>query len=163
MAGFGLIEVLIAMFVLAIGILGAGALQTVGMQTTQGGYYRTQAMFLAADAVDRMRANRASLASYNGVDSSNSYGVNSCWSSSTGCSAADLAAVDIYQWTQNFTASPPLLPSGRGTIATVGGDPHTFLITITWNENEWKNNSNSYVRDAAGAKSYAIQINLDDH
>ncbi len=58
--GFSLIEVLIALLVLAIGLLGLAALQAQGLRFNYDAYVRTQATNLAYDIVDRMRTNRAS-------------------------------------------------------------------------------------------------------
>ncbi|HLE93281.1 MAG TPA: type IV pilus modification protein PilV, partial [Sulfuricaulis sp.] len=55
--GFSLIEVLVALLVLSIGLLGLAALQTTSLQYNTGSYFRTQATFLAYDIIDRMRAN----------------------------------------------------------------------------------------------------------
>ena len=55
--GFSLIEVLIAILVLAIGLLGMANMQASGMRSTHGAYLRTQATFLAGDILDSMRAN----------------------------------------------------------------------------------------------------------
>ena len=57
--GFSLIEVLIALLVLAIGLLGLAALQAQGLRFNHDAYVRTQATHIAYDIVDRMRANRA--------------------------------------------------------------------------------------------------------
>lgn len=62
--GFSMIEVLIALVVLAIGLLGFALLQTMNLRYTQSANYRTQATNLAYDLLDQMRANRLSAAQY---------------------------------------------------------------------------------------------------
>ncbi|WP_116301633.1 type IV pilus modification protein PilV [Alkalilimnicola ehrlichii] len=57
--GFSLLEVLVAVLVLAIGLLGVAGLQAVSMRVNFNSEMRTQATFLAYDVLDRMRANRA--------------------------------------------------------------------------------------------------------
>jgi len=54
--GSTLIEVLIAMLLLAVGLLGMAGLQTLSLRTTHDAYLRTQATILAADGAERMRA-----------------------------------------------------------------------------------------------------------
>ncbi len=54
--GFTLLEVLIAIVVLAIGLLGLAALQLRGLTDTGNAYLRSQATWLAYDVADRMRA-----------------------------------------------------------------------------------------------------------
>ena len=57
--GATLIEVLVAMLVLSIGLLGLAGMQMTALKSNQSAYYRSQATVLAYDIIDRMRANRA--------------------------------------------------------------------------------------------------------
>ena len=57
--GAGLIEVMIALFVTAIGLLGLAALQGKAQRAELESYQRTQALILLQDMASRMRANRA--------------------------------------------------------------------------------------------------------
>jgi len=57
--GFTLLEVLIAVVVLSIGLLGLAGLQTTGLRNNQDAYARTQAATLANDMADRIRSNMA--------------------------------------------------------------------------------------------------------
>jgi len=57
--GFTLIEILIALLVLAIGALGLASLQTFSLQSGQTSYFRTQATNLAYEVTDFARANRS--------------------------------------------------------------------------------------------------------
>ena len=60
--GFSLIEVLVAMLVLAIGLLGLAALQTQGVRFNHDAYVRSNATALAYEIMDKMRARRGSVA-----------------------------------------------------------------------------------------------------
>src|SRR3990167_4605539 len=99
--GFSLIEVLVALLVLSIGLLGLAALQTTSLQFNTGSYFRTQATFLAYDILDRMRANSAAVADSDGngydqpVSSMVVSGVN-CHA--TNCTSAELALYDVRSW-----------------------------------------------------------------
>ena len=158
-AGFSLIEVLISMFILAVGLLGAGALQTVGLQTTMGAYNRSQATFLASDIVDRMRGNRDALASYNNVDTNSPITTaTACLTTTSGCAPAELANANISEW-QGYFNDINMLPGGRGRIVSTGVDD--FVITISWNEREWS--STSYVRNEADTKTYQLAVSLKDN
>lgn len=55
--GFTLIEVLVAIVVLATGLLGLAGLQVWGVRNTNNAYLRSQATLLANDMAERMRAN----------------------------------------------------------------------------------------------------------
>lgn len=57
--GVSLIEVLIAVLVLSVGLLGLGALQGVALQSGQLSYQRTQATNLAYRVADEFRAHRS--------------------------------------------------------------------------------------------------------
>lgn len=56
--GYSLLEILIAVLVLSIGLLGLAGLQTFSMQSNQSAAQVSQATFLTEDLLDRMRANR---------------------------------------------------------------------------------------------------------
>jgi len=58
LAGFSLIEVLVALLVLSIGLLGIAMLQIQGVRFNYGSYSRSQAVLLANDFAERMYANR---------------------------------------------------------------------------------------------------------
>jgi type IV pilus assembly protein PilV len=65
-AGFSMIELLVAIVVLALGLLGFALLQTMSLRFAQSANHRTQATNLAYDLLDQMRANRYQAAWYSG-------------------------------------------------------------------------------------------------
>lgn len=65
-----MIEILIALFVLAVGLLGFAGLQLMALSSSEEGYLRSQATQLAEDMATRMRANRMYI---NNTDIANSY------------------------------------------------------------------------------------------
>lgn len=68
--GFGLVEVLVAVLVLATGLLGLAATMLVASRTQQHAIARTQAAWLATDLVERMQLNPVAAAqgAYDGTD-----------------------------------------------------------------------------------------------
>lgn len=62
--GFSLIEVLIALVVLAVGLLGLALLQTMNLRYTVSSQQRTQAVTLAGQMLDTIRLNRSELSAY---------------------------------------------------------------------------------------------------
>ncbi len=62
--GVGLIEVLVALFILALGVLGFSALQLRAMDAAQEATEHTVAMNNARDLAERMRINRTALSDY---------------------------------------------------------------------------------------------------
>ena len=113
-------EVLIAMLILGVGLLGVAALQTVALKTNHSAYQRTQATFLAYDMMDRMRANRnAALAgNYNLAMSANPAG------------GASLAEQDLDDWIDNYLAQ--LLPAGDGSVNCTNAGVCTVIVQ--WDE-----------------------------
>lgn len=97
--GFTLIEVLIAVVVLSIGLLGLASLQSNGLRFNQSAQMRTQATQLAYDMSDRMRANMAAVS--NGAylsSSSASLATVAACHNTTGCTAAQMAGDDLARW-----------------------------------------------------------------
>jgi len=117
-AGLTLIEVLVAIVVLAVGLLGVAGLQLTALKNGQQSYTRSQASSLAYEIADRMRANRiqAGLGAYvvNGTPTATpatpTSGVN-C--SSAACTPAQLAQADVAAWYTNLQNA---LPGGAGRI-----------------------------------------------
>lgn len=126
--GFTLIEVLIAMLVLGVGLLGLAGLQASSLRNNQSAYNRSQATELAYDLADRMRANIAGIATYTAMLPTAATAKPTCLSSS-GCIPADMAKNDLYQWNLAVTTG---LPSGAGTITAAGV---VCTITISWDDN----------------------------
>ncbi|NJD05834.1 MAG: type IV pilus modification protein PilV [Methylococcaceae bacterium] len=126
--GFTLVEVLVAVLVLAIGLLGMAGLQAVGLKNNNTAYLRSQATFLAYELADRMRANNATGNEFYGtVTGTEANPNNDC--TAAPCTEQDMAKSDIYQWLQSLQSS---LPMGIGTV-TKAGAVHT--ITIKWDDN----------------------------
>lgn len=134
--GFTLIEVLIAMVVLAFGLLGLAAMQTSGLKNNLSAYQRSQATQLAYDMADRMRVNVADANEASGkyataaitTSHTQANSAKTTCKTTTGCSVADMAENDIYEW--NATVSR-VLPSGVGTITFAAS---TYTITISWDD-----------------------------
>jgi type IV pilus assembly protein PilV len=128
MQGFSLLEVLVALLVLSVGLLGLAGLSAKGMNSNQSAYYLSQAMAQAYDMADRMRANRAGFAAGNYDSVSGIPSDPGCIS--TGCSStSQIALYDANRWN---TANANLLPSGRGTVTVQAGNIR--IITVMWDE-----------------------------
>jgi len=160
--GFALMEVMIAMFVLAVGILGAGAMQTIGLQANRGAYMRSQAVLLAGDMLDRIRANRKAKASYLAIDTNDTIvqalATPGCVSTAAGCAYSDLATADIVAW-RNMIRSRDYLPGGRGEITSLAtGD--NVQIRISWGETDWSAGVRS---NQTMTYNLVAAVNLGDH
>jgi len=135
--GFTLIEVLVAMVLLAVGLLGLAGLQVTSLSNNQSAYNRSQATELAYDLADRMRANVAGRATYASIAPTDAAAKPTCLNVAS-CNTATMAENDLYEWNLAVTNS---LPAGSGTIATIGGNVYT--ITITWDDDRDSNAENN--------------------
>lgn len=116
-AGFSLIEVLIALVILSVGLLGIAAMVSVSMKSKGSSYLRTQALAQANAIIDRMRANRATAitGSYDFTDAKGSVSATagsgnpastitqqSCSGDAANCSPQQIAIMDMYEWKQDL-------------------------------------------------------------
>ena len=111
--GFTLLEVLIAVLVLSIGLLGLASLQATNLRLNQEALMRSQEAHLAYDMIDRMRANMPGV-NAGGYDSPalpTSSDTN-C-TTNAGCTPAAMAAQDYFEWNSAVMAT---LPGGDGIV-----------------------------------------------
>ena len=132
--GFTLIEVLIAVVLLAGGLLGLAALQAASLKNNQSAYNRSQATQLAYDMADRIRANPTeanNLAASVYVATTTATAQSSC-KISPGCTPALMAQNDRAEWNANIITALGSLGTGSvtGNAAT-----RIFTITISWDDN----------------------------
>lgn len=132
--GFTLVEVLIALVILAVGMLGIAALLLNSLQSSRLALLRTQAVTLTSDMGDRIRANRAAGSAYALVAGSALSSPTKQCTTAGQCNAADVAAIDLYRWQQSVLTA---LPGAQTSIvvAPVGSlASNTYTITITWTQ-----------------------------
>ncbi|MGF1548025.1 MAG: type IV pilus modification protein PilV [Thiotrichales bacterium] len=56
--GFTIVEIMVALLILSIGLLGLASLQVIGVKNSGNAYYRTQAVMIANETVERIRMNK---------------------------------------------------------------------------------------------------------
>jgi len=142
-SGFTLLEVMVAIVVLSLGLLGLAGLQAASLRNNQTAYYRGIATQQAYDIADRLRANLAGVGSpnysYNNLTLGIPVGNPDCFAAA--CTPANMAISDHRQWN---TANAALLPSGNGTVVCADGPAAAgctaatgtwvFNITVMWSE-----------------------------
>ncbi len=135
--GLSLIEVLISLVVLSVGLLGIAGMQATGLRNNHAAYTKTQASALAVDMADRIRANPNGADFYAEFDTKTTIPTDpGCITDDAGCTAAQLANYDKYQWSQPLISSTaPILPGGSGTISLAGD---IFTVTLFWLEPNYK-------------------------
>lgn len=118
--GITLIEILVAIVILAIGLLGVAALQMVGLKNTHSSSLHTQATTSATDILDRMRINRSAALA----------GDYDIALSASAPSLLTVAGDDLRDWKTDLVGQ---LPSGDGAIdcSTVAG---LCVVTVRWDD-----------------------------
>jgi type IV pilus assembly protein PilV len=131
--GFTLLEILVALLVLSIGLLGLAGLQTFSLRNNHSALLRSQAVVLAYDALDRMRSNRdqAMLAAGSAYNTSysqaaGSYSATDC---SSNCTSSALATYDLAAW----KADVERLPGGQAQISIDANNKAT--VQVQWSDN----------------------------
>lgn len=129
--GFSLLEVMVAIVVFTIGLLGLGAMIGTSVRSNHVGMLHTQASFLAESIFDRMRANVQGVwaDAYDGTWKGTGSPSATCTTASP-CNAANLAANDAWTWGREVAQQ---LPNGSGTIACtprVAAPSAAILMTV---------------------------------
>ena len=120
--GVGLIEVLIAVLVMAVGMLGIAAMQATALRNSQSALERSQAVVQTYSIIDAMRANRDSALANEYVMAM------TCTAPAAG---ATLATKDKNTWITSLKADHNLGATACGRI-TRNGD--IFSITVQWDD-----------------------------
>lgn len=140
--GFSLIEVLVALLIFSIGLIGLAGLMVVSVKVNHSAFQRSQASFLAQAMSDRMRANMIGVWGklYDG-----SYPVSVGTPCADVCDPANQVTRDQMIWSQEMAT---MLPNATATIACNGAtvlgvdvrtsqrSPYNGTCTITMNWSE---------------------------
>jgi type IV pilus assembly protein PilV len=158
--GVSLIEVLIALVVLSIGLIGIAGMQTTGLQSNYTSYQYTQAAMLAESLAEGAAANTTGVqnSAYDLGAGSAPGSVSSDCGSET-CSSAQQAAWDLAGWysalgqtaVQGAPAGPrATLPAGAGSVVCADdpcSDDSPRVITVYWSAN--RDGASGYGCDAS--------------
>lgn len=131
-AGFTLVELVVAMMVMVVGIVGSIAVQATAKKNSFDAMQRAQATAMAHDVIERMRVNKSQLASYIGTDYGNKTfnNVTMCHKTNeqtlaVNCTPAQLATYDAFQWNallQGASVTKTVSDgSGQDNTISVGG------------------------------------------
>ena len=150
-AGFTLIEVLVALVVMAVGMLGIAGLYIESLRSGHMSVSYTNAVTLAASMADRIRANQTGIGAYAGAAAGNATAgtaANNCVNGAADCTAAQLATDDWFWWYEDVKAQ---MPEGRqASIQVVNAAPvNVYTILLQWPE-----------RGLAAPVSYTLTFSL---
>lgn len=139
--GVTFVELLVAVVIMSIGVLGVAALQAISLQQNRSALFRAEATQLANDILDRIRANPGG--TYAPIDIA-AAPASATVCESVECSIAQMAAYDISSWkcqldstdadgatysicdALNLSSS---LPDGKGGVTLAGS---TYTVIIEW-------------------------------
>ena len=147
--GFSLLEVLIALLILAVGLLGMASLMLHSMKSNQSSYQRTQASLLAYDMAERLRLNPTIATAGNSYVIASTASPGSAVTCPNGaCTAAQSSAVDVYEWSKAINDQQL-----SGTVARNG---NLYTINVSWDVSFTAADSGC----GAGQCSFELKVNL---
>lgn len=122
--GFSLIEILVAMVILLVGILGVGAMQATALKRGTEADVRTAALIAAADLTERVRVRLGGCTAFT-------------------CSVSGAANAELAGWQGDLKS---LLPMATGSVSV---NQTMMTITISWPETEGgKKVTKTFVQEA---------------
>jgi len=131
--GASMIEVLVAILIFSIGLLGVASTQTVGLTNTQSALHRSYAAQLSYELVDMIRSNpveaRRAASVFTKFDTTGTVPdeVAKCLKFSTaGCTTVEMANTVLARWTARLKLT---LPEGEATLIRTG---EIFELRIRW-------------------------------
>ena len=170
-SGVSLIEVLVAVLILGVAVMGYAAVQLNAVKLTEDTYSRSQAMAIAQDAAERLRANVGEAASYVNPDNwKDVSGWSSCNDKSNPCDEAGMVITDIAQLV--YMASN-MLPNGSILVDTcsfnsvdaddnpIEVDSIAACITVAWAETTVANCDQNAISDgdiADNARCVVLEV-----
>lgn len=169
--GFSLVEVMVALIIICVGLLGIAKLQALMLSNTGASRMRALAALEASSIAATMHADRDYWASTppgtttvndtaagKGVTStdSNLQATPNCAGSDAPCSAVNMAAYDLQNWLNDMYVT---LPASTSTIACATNIVVSCTITITWQENVVAANSQEAGTNPFQNQTYQLVVN----
>lgn len=149
--GVGLPEVLVAMMLLGVAVIGFAALQVKALDSTGEAMYRTQAMAAAQEFAERMRLNPAAASVYR--NNWNATALNSTYCEANTCNPTQMAQYDMRTVTELVAAT---LPNGQIAVMSCI-NRNNLCVYVSWNNTtptqgalatDCSTTTDSYVQDA---------------
>ncbi|MDW3094943.1 MAG: type IV pilus modification protein PilV [Gammaproteobacteria bacterium] len=162
--GFTLLEVLVALLILSIGLLGLVNLQMRGLQYSDSARQRSQATFLAYDILDRMRANKGEVdnGTYDILISAAApqpLVTDMCSTVTVSCTPDKLADYDLWEWKNDLST---YLPNGNGSVRKDNTilTADVYEITVQWDRRAFSESDKATALGTQLSDSIVIQTEL---
>ncbi|MEQ5836528.1 type IV pilus modification protein PilV [Marinobacter sp. NFXS9] len=125
-----MIEILVAVLVLAVGLLGVAGLQALSLRNATSVHFDQQAQSYADDIINRIMANRdaATSGDYAATPPTSEPSTN-C--STETCGASQTATWDLWQWNEALTSDVGAPPQAVGNVDWNNATGE-YTISITW-------------------------------
>ncbi|MEZ5459555.1 MAG: type IV pilus modification protein PilV [Steroidobacteraceae bacterium] len=133
--GVTMIESLVALVILSVGMLGIAGLYVSGVKAGRSALLRTQAVNLASDMADRIRANRRAVDAYDMDTYAGAPEDQGCINA--GCTPEELAEDDLFRWQAAVIATLPGRPTPVVDVEVeelAAEDADRYTVTVTWHE-----------------------------
>ena len=141
--GFSLVEVLVAVVIVSIGLLGVGELALTGLREGAAALTRTQAVYLLNDMIERIRANPDARDAYDCASYVGAPVERGCAPSGAPaiqCTARELAEDDLARWQSLARDTLPSAGTGAGAChanvsylaAASNADPARYRVELSW-------------------------------
>lgn len=150
--GVGLIEVLVALIIMSVGLLGIASLYVTALQAKTTSLSRMKAVNFAQDMADRIRTNPSAVSVYALGESSTATQTADC--AINNCSNTEMAQYDQYQWdlmikdTSNGLSLPGQVKRSITVTDATSNSPASVTISLSWQE---KN---------SGDLTYALKVQI---
>ncbi len=170
--GFSLLEVLVALLIVSLGLIGLSKMQAAALSNTQNARSRALIALQASSLAEAMHGNQdfwatgaaPATVTISGTTVTDGSGIlnatTSCGPKATvGCTAAQMAANDVQDWAFNMNAR---FPSYAATIqcTTAIGTPISCVVNLTWTEKYVAVNRSTAAANGAVQGSSALQYSL---
>lgn len=155
-SGYSLIEVLVAVVIIAVGILGIAGLQVISIQQNRSALVRAEATKYASDILDRVRVNKG--VNYAPTALTTDPATPTDCRAVT-CNQTEMMGFDISYWkcsinhkdsaggvyaactALGFTSTDNFIPGGQGGIEITADN--VYEVMVRWKEDEVANNWSS--------------------
>lgn len=158
-AGHSLVEVMVAIAVFAIGLLGVAAMMMQATRATTNALSRSQAAILSSYIVERMRSNPVAVEAgiFDAVTISgegDASGGSACTGATAGCSPAAIAAADIALWRDQAAAA---LPGLEGTLqCSLSAGLRQCEIALSWAQSLNRRELEAGATDSFATETYTL-------
>lgn len=131
--GIALLEALVALVVLALGVLGLLWMHQQALVQQRQQLMRSVAIGIADDLAERMRMNSPQSAMYAKTWGNSSNGITTAAPdcTATACTRQELAAWDLQQLQLTLQSQ---LPEGDAAVFALSGSPNWWGIVIAWRD-----------------------------